>query len=76
VLNLNWRPDLRLVSPGGMSAAFQFTLLGLAGDRCVVESSPDLVNWNTWSHVTNTSGSMLITTPFDSLQRFYRAHTE
>jgi hypothetical protein len=76
VLNLNWRPDLRLLSPVAMSGAFQFTLLGMPGDRCVVESSPDLVNWNTWSHITNISGSILLTPPLDGVQRFYRAHTE
>src|SRR5262249_49451318 len=49
---LNWRPALQLVNPDSVGGAFQFTLLGLAGDRCAVETSTNLVVWTPSFHLT------------------------
>jgi hypothetical protein len=75
-LNLSWLPDLRLVSPGAAGRVFQFTLSGLAGGQFLIETSTNLLSWNSWLRVTNTSGSTRITAPLDAAQRFYRARPD
>ena len=44
--------------------------------RNIFETSSDLAAWSPWLHVTNSTGSLLITVPMNGAQRFYRAHTE
>ena len=53
---------------------FQFDLTGPAGRVYVIETSRDLVNWNTLATVTNTTGSMTVEEFWSGQdRRFYRA---
>jgi hypothetical protein len=68
------RPLLTL-SPAISNGQTQITLTGTPGDRYVVESSTNLMYWDSGLTVTNVSGSVLYHDPalFMEARKFYRA---
>jgi len=57
------------------NGAFQLTLTGASGQRCEVQSSPDLTNWTELTEfvLAEPSITIVITSPTNFSQRFYRA---
>jgi len=73
-------PPIRLTSiPGTNGAPFQLRLNTGANRVCVIESSPDLVNWSPlFTNTTATNGTFDFVDPdsTNAAQRFYRAVSE
>lgn len=68
-------PAPRLVSPTAIpGAAFQFWIVGATNQTCVVEASPDLLNWVPVATNSSPSGSFTFsdTTAANRAARFYR----
>jgi hypothetical protein len=73
---LNWRPALHLLSPVLAGSMFQFTLTGLIGDRCLIETSCDFLTWAPWRYLTNASAALPVVDSLRTGQNFYRVRTD
>jgi subtilisin family serine protease len=73
-------PPIKLTSiPGTNGTPFQLRLSTGANRICVIESSPDLVNWSAlFTNTTTTNGTFDFLDPdsTNAAQRFYRAVSE
>jgi hypothetical protein len=73
---LNWGPVLRFAPPVAAGGALRLPVLGRAGERCVIETSADLLDWATWRRLTNATGALEVTDAIGAGPRFYRLRTE
>jgi hypothetical protein len=57
------------------NGAPQLTFTGEAGFEFLIQSSPDLKNWTTWTNATGTASPVVLTPPnfANSQARYYRA---
>ena len=78
VVTLNWRRAMNLGPVTRVGDTFQFELAGQMGDRYVIESSLDLVEWSLWQRATNSTGVVQISDPdlHSNPHQFFRARTE
>ena len=74
---LNWQPFRQLALAERSGSLFKFMIVGVPGDRYLIETSTNLTSWQPWTHVTNSGGFISITDPLSATgARFYRFHTE